>query len=98
MSGAAGSKYGIINDGLPVTAKEKVMSKLETLNQYEKAFLFMEDTGIFPVKDGYKSWEINRFMAPSDIRTIFAEEWEPKQFSTAFEAIQAAMKLLKWGE
>lgn len=73
------------------------MSNLETLNQYEKAFLFMEETGIFPVKDGYKSWEINRFMAPSDIQTIFAEKWRHKQFPTAFEAIQAAMKLLKWG-
>ncbi len=97
MAGSAGSKYWIKDDGLPVTAKEKIMSKLEPLNQYEKAFLFMEDTGIFPVKDGYKSWEINRFMARHDIRTIFAEKWEPKQFPTAFEAIQAAMKLLNWG-
>ena len=31
MAGTAGSKYGIINDGLPTTARDSVTQKLEPL-------------------------------------------------------------------
>lgn len=31
MSGSAGSKYGIINDGVPTTARDSVTQKLEPL-------------------------------------------------------------------
>lgn len=36
MSGAAGSKYGIINDGVPTTARDTVMQKLEPYMKSEE--------------------------------------------------------------
>lgn len=114
MPGSAGSKYGIKNDGLPVTAKGKVMSKLEPFDQVElaKAFLFMEDTGVYVIKamgeSGYPIWVLNWDYAKADISKVLespnygmcgsGSNEKKNRFATALEAIQAAMKLLNWGE
>lgn len=42
MSGAAGSKYGIINEGLPIE-KSKLMEKLQPLNQTESPMVIISN-------------------------------------------------------